>query len=256
MVTEHITKSWKAYKKNYKSLLIGYAIPMIIMWVTVGIALIPFFFMGFSTAFEEVSTFEDIKSLFTGTNLIYIISAGIIVLIGYIIGLILMGGYIKVAHDALKGKANWRAMIDAAKLRWKSILAVQILMALIGVILISPALYLMYLFITTMSFVLVAWFLLALFVAMLILLFFALSLFGVVLSDMYVTDSIRNSIRIVKRNFLEFIMLMILTSIILMIISFLLGLIPIIGSLISAFIIGPFAVLIQTSFYTSKYKRR
>ena len=144
-------------------------------------------------------------------------------------------------------------MFDEARHRWKTFLAVNILVMLIGLLIYSPAILMFLLFITTqnMSFIFAG---IATYLAsMLILLFFMFSQFSVVIDKVGAITGVKRSIRFVKANYIETLKLIILMIIFSMGVSIAFSFIPL-GGLFSSIILLPYIYLIYVSYYTSKQK--
>lgn len=246
MTLEHIARAGDAYGKSFGALLIANLLRLFITWSLVCV--------GGIIAAIAILAQPDIalmQRLLSAAPLLAL--AGILIGVGMAIDAVLNAGYIQLCADALKGRANWRTMFSAARGRWPTYLLAAIALGALWAVIFSPAAGLLVLGLLRKS---IALALLALPVGLgcaLVGLVLVLGMYAVVLEKLGVVAGIRRGIQIAAANYLELLILWIICGLI----TVLVGLIPFyIGTIIVYVFLIPLIMLIWTSFYMSKIKRR
>ncbi|MBU5557474.1 MAG: hypothetical protein QW751_00100 [Candidatus Aenigmatarchaeota archaeon] len=234
MAVEHLKKAWAAYKRNLCPLIGAY---LLILFVVLVLA-------GAGIWLASMSSTAGLEPLLFGTIILLTAAA--------IVGAILSGAYIAVARDALKKKARIVIMWNVARERWKSLLGGLIIQILITILLFVPALVAgIYGYVNkSMAFIGLATLLAipAIFASLL----FNFIVYAIVIDKTKVMDGVCKSYRVVRKNYLDILVL----YVIIVIISLVLTIIPILGMILSVLFVTPFSVLAFTSWYLSKRTQR
>ena len=98
MALEHFGIAWKAFKKNWKTLIAGAFIALLILYLFLGIGFIPFLRPIFSAIQEE--------EVMTESNITLMAIGAIIMLFGMVVYTILLTAYIQITNHSLKGEQS------------------------------------------------------------------------------------------------------------------------------------------------------
>lgn len=254
MVTEFISQAWNAYRKNFWQLIGAMALYIAIIFVLALVLLVPMF-MAFtpSTSIESQITIESISGtqvkdgMYPALNPYMIAAAGAVVLIMLLVMIALRAGFVRVCADALRGKATLGTMFSVARKKFWTVVAANLLVLLLLAPLYILALLAAVLLAGTSYIMLISFFVLLIPIALIALLFSLVDQ-AVVVSDFRAVEAVKKSVSIIKANYLQFLGLIIIVALISMVVSF----VPIIGSLISIFLVAPIADLSYTAFYLHK----
>jgi hypothetical protein len=249
MVIEHFGRAWRAYKRNFGALVSANVLALAIYAIFSVIAL-TVFFAAMLSQLPVTSLMLLVARLFT-TGLPYLLAAVIIFLFGVAILRILQGGLLQVCADALRRKAKWRTMLKVAAARWPAILLTEIALMFILIVLMAPTFILALLALWQRSLLLGVLALPALIIGLLVYLLFIFSLYAVVLDRTGVIKGICKSIRLVRANYLDVLILVILLILLQSVIS----LIPYMGWVISSIFVLPYILTVCASYYLSKTRR-
>ena len=228
MALEHFRIAWKAFKKNWKTLISGAFIALILLYMFIGIGFIPFL--------RPIQSVTQGEEILTESNIVLMATGTIIMLFGLFIYVIFLTAFIQLCNQALKKKAVLKTMFDEARYRWKPFLAVNILVMIISFFVYSPAILMFLLFIATENISFVFAGLLMYLVAMLLVLFFMFSQFSVVIDKVGAVTGVKRSVRFVRANYIETLKLIILVIILSLVISIALAFIPF-GSMLSSIVL-------------------
>lgn len=250
MVVEHIGRAWEAYKRNFWSLVGAY---LLIAIVTGVVAIIGIVLMAAPFIFALAANQVPSLSLLT-TNVPTMVVGFTILLLGILIGVVLGGGYVAMARDALKRKTKLGTLFDTARARWKSLIGTAIIKSVIKVLLFAPALLAGLAALAYRSLALGGLAVIFGILAFLACLLFILNTYAVVIDRATAMDGIRKSYRIVRRNYTSALALTILLGLIGLAAGLLNVLIPVLGTIIAIVVVGPIAILAWTSYYLSKKK--
>lgn len=252
MVTEFIENAWKAYRNNFWQIIGAIIILGVIVFGIIFISLLPL--LGFISSGITTEISSQAISVFILQNLSSLILYGLVSLIGIIVAFIisieLSAGLIGVYRDALKGKADLKTMFSVAKEKFWTILGANLLAGLLvtGIFVLTLLPGILLVNISSLSIVL---FILGLITAILLSLLFSLVNQAIVVDNEKAVNSIKKSYFVVRKNYLELLGLII----ILVVISFVLSLIPLIGKVINWLLVTPVFGLAITSFYITKTKK-
>lgn len=256
MVTKYISQAWNAYKKNFWQLA-GALILLVL--IPIGIILL-----------TALPLFWNIMQFFTSAGLQTIPKLGLIeflldsstqpfvglfivgVIFALIASIVLNAGFVRICADALKGRAKIGTMFSIARKKFWTILGANILAGIIKLIfllvfLVPPLLELFY---KAFGVATLIWFFAGLMAFILLAIFFSLVDQAVVIGNFRAIDSVKKSFLVVKENYLQFLVLVALLSII----TFLISSIPIAGLILTLFFVTPITLLSYTAFYLHKTK--
>ncbi len=249
MVTEFIGKAWKAYTKNFWQVVGATVLLLVLVAGVVLVGVVPLLFSGLLTI-SEVLTAAQFQ-LSTGlVASIFIFFAAIIA--AMILSVALGGGLVAVYADALRGKAKFQTMFSVARKKFFRILGANALAGLIiiGIYIMAFALSAAFSLISSALFL--AFFILSFIAAALISILFSFVNQAVIIDNRKAVDSVKTSVRVIKSNYLQFLALIIVLSVITIIISF----VPILGFVLNWLVVGPVSGIAYTAFYLAKRKRR
>ncbi|MFQ6020550.1 MAG: hypothetical protein ACE5J4_00825 [Candidatus Aenigmatarchaeota archaeon] len=242
MVVELIEKSWNAYKKNFWTIIGALVILLVASVLLILIGIVPLY-MGVSV------------SAMLAQNPALLFASFVIIAIGIILGMLLGAGLIGIYADALKRKAKINTMFRIVKQKFWTILGANILVGVISMIILGLALTPLFaltasggtLTLTT-GVTSVALTMTGIIIAVLILLLFALTNQAIVIDNLKAVPSIKKSVNVVKTNYLQFLLLVIIIGIFSIIVNF----IPIIGFFLNLFLVSPIGGIAFTAFYINK----
>jgi len=254
MAVEYITQAWNAYRKNFWQILGGMLIvAMAVIGIIIAAGLPAFIKLASYFAAAPAGGLGGglTQFLFDGgvQSLFALLVAGAAVAI--IVGTALEAGLVKMFADALKGKAEISAIFAVAREKFWTILGANALaglikLALLAVLVFPPIIGHSLGGITLMTYV--VWLYSGIIIYMFLALPFSLVNQSIVVGNCRAVDSVKKSFSIVKENYLQFLALAVLMSIIALLVS----LVPVFGSFASFFAITPIAGLAYTAFYLAK----
>lgn len=255
MATEFVSQAWNAYKKNFWQLIGAMALYIAIIFVLALVLLVPLF-MAFipSTSIESQITIESMSGsqtksgLYPALNPYMIAAAGAVIIVMMLAMIALRAGFVRVCADALRGKANLGTMFSVARKKFRTIIAANLLVLLLLLPLYLLALLMALLVSGAAPLAFFTYFIILLIPIALIAILFSLVDQSVVVGDCRAVEAVKKSLSIIKANYLQFLGLIIIIAAISMLVSF----VPIIGSLISIFLVAPIADLSYTAFYLHK----
>jgi hypothetical protein len=257
MIARYISQSWEAYKKHFWQ-IIGALI--LISFITIGILVatgLPLLGKFIQYAAQNSAGGSVPFSLLAANfildsgaqQFISLFMAGIV--FSVIIGTVLEAGLVSMYADALRGKPEIGTILSVARKKFWTIIGAN---AIVGLVILAlfAALIVPWLFLVlsagASSVYATLWFYAGLIIFTLAALFFSLVNQAVVIGDLRAVDSVRKSFSIVRQNYLQFLVL----SLVLSLIASAISLIPAIGALISFFLMAPIAGLSYTAFYIEK----
>ncbi len=241
MVMEYVRKSWEAYKKNWMSFVVAELVSLIITGIIalIGISII-ISSIGISTLMELYASEEFVYRLVSllplfgglGLALIFFIISGLV-------WLYLKTGLYGMAAQSLRGRTKVDTMFKVSKKLGLTgiftsiivgIIAILLLVVLVGGISLTfpgtGAIIGMILF-------------------LLIMVFFSLTFPGIVVDRLGVVKTIDRSFNIVKKHYFKIFGLLLFYGVI----SIVIALIPIIGYLITVFVVSPMMWISLVAFY-------
>lgn len=235
MVTEFLEAGWKAYKKNLGTILIAniimFAVIILIAVLTIG----PVF-----TAFPGATSL-DIMALARNFFLA--------MLVIFVVAVELGSGLTGVYAQALKGKAQFGTLVSTIRKRWLSILGASAAIGAAALIGFGIALGIFLAMPGVVGIVLAA--VVAILVIFVVLLRLALAEVAVVVGGLPAVKALETSWNIVGKNYLEFLGLVVIIWVLSMIVS----IVPVIGSLINIFVVTPVTSMAIVQFYLKKKRR-
>jgi len=241
MVMEYVRKSWEAYKDNWMSFIVAELMALIITGIIalIGVGII-ISSIGISTLMELYTSEEFVSRLVAllplfgglGLALIFFIVAGLV-------WVYLKTGLYGMAEQSLRGKTRVETIFKvSSKLGFTGIITsiiVGIITFILAVILIG-------------GFAIVVQAtgaIIGMIIFLLILLFFSLTFPGIVVDKLGAIKTIDRSFKIVKKHYFKIFGLLLFYGVI----GIAIALIPIIGSLIVAFVISPMMWISLVAFY-------
>ncbi|MCD6477126.1 MAG: hypothetical protein J7K26_03125 [Candidatus Aenigmarchaeota archaeon] len=238
MVSKYINNAWKAYNKNFLTIIGSYLIAILIIGFLYVLALMPI--IGSSVT----SGSQIIEKLLIHPGY-FIFSASMIIIV-IISSILLQAGIIKVFAKSLKGKSSIKLMFSTIKEKFVSILCAQVLVLCI----IFSILILIFIPILLNINDILSWILLLIGVIIIIILniLFMFVPHAVVLSNKRAIEAVKFSIRFGLSNFWSIILLMIVA----ILFSFIAGIIPIIGALLNMILVVPIISISYISLYLEK----
>jgi|GEM_PF-3268849 len=261
MVAEYLSKSWNAYKKNFWQIIGGLLIITLVMFGIIIISVLPMIakLIGYLSASSNMQSalFQFLMDGGVQFSAALLVTG---VIIALIISTALEAGLVKMFADALKGKTEIRTMLSTAREKFWTILGANVLagairLALFLALVFPPLMAIWYetVFNVSNPFYVPAIGTMLLFyggliIYMLLALPFTLVNQAVVVGNYRAVESVKKSFSIVKKNYLQFLGLTVLVSIIVLLVS----LVPVLGSLANFFVVTPVAGLAYTAFYLAK----
>ena len=244
MVTEYVSKAWKAYKRNALSLIPAMIVILLISMASVGIVV-----MSMMTSMTESMLAGDFTAA-TFMSLMQSLSVGIaVMLIGILITIALQVGVVKMTVEALKGRTKVSTMFSTAKKKGITAIATYILALVIAGAVFGVFALLGFAAGVTAGFVMLG---LGALVALVVLIFFAFMYQAIVIDNAGPVDALKLSFNFVKTNFLAVIALYVLYIVAAMI----LGLLPVIGTLLTMAVVAPVFLMALTAMYMDKKRRK
>jgi len=236
-ISKFISIAWETYKKNFWQILIALILVNIISLIPLGISL-----LSSPLAFFSFQTFSLANLLISGS--ILIIGIVLTILLSILFAVSMLAFY----EEALKKKAKIKTIFITFKNFWLKIIILNLivglcLLALFGVLEI-PALFLL----KNNVIVALVWFFIALIPFVLISILFTFSNFYLILKKQKILESIKKSIELVKKNYLQVLGIIIIFAILAGLVSS----IPYIGVLVNIFLINPLQTLTFLVFFSRK----
>jgi hypothetical protein len=241
LIRQYVQDSWKAYKKNWKSLVIAYFLIGIIALAVAGVGISSVTLSALTTFGTEYFESGNVDPQVVGE--FFVNNAGSLgfmffaFIVAGLVSTALQGGYVKMCADALKGKTRVQTMIDVAKKKWETIIFARIVAGIIGFVVIVLSIPTIVLIIP---------------VAIAISVLFMFIEQAIVIDNKKAIDAIKHSYHFGKNNFFEIFGL----SILIFAITLVAGMIPLLGTLINLLIIGPVTHLAFTKLYLARRKKR
>jgi len=253
MVTNHIEKAWKAYRKNFWHILCAV---LLFFVITTGLALIGLFpllisFIGtFSlTALQSIISNTALLSSLSFSNLIFALTFFILALI---IGMLISASLVKMYAEALKGKTSLSTLFKTIKKKFRTILGANILVGLIMLCIFGLAFVPLPSMSATNAFFILPLFIIGTVIAVLISLLFKFTNQAIVIDNCLAIPAIKKSISVAKANYIQLLALIV----IFVAISILVGFIPYINFILNWLLISPIAEISFTALYIAKRKKR
>lgn len=241
MVFEYVQRAWEAYKKNAMSFVVAQLVALIIVGIIAGIGIgIIFGSVGISSLMELtrpdvllpriVSVFSLLAGL--GTAIVFFV-------IALLVCVFLTTGIYGMAAQSLRGKTRVETMFEVAKKRGITGVLNSIVVCII-------ALVLLIVLVAGLGMALpISGFIIGMILFFLIMIFFSLTFPGIIVDGLGAIESIEKSFNIVKKNYFKIFGLLLFYIIVGIVVSF----IPILGALISLFVITPMLYISLVFFY-------
>ncbi len=251
MLTEYVGNAWAAYKRNFSSIIFAHLLMLLITSMVAVAGLLPLISKFPTLIGGGPESLRTALIAIVQQSLPTVLFTLLMIIVAFFLMSVLSGGLIRMYYEALKGKTKINTMLRTAKEKFFTIILADILVILLfGV--------------GTMVFVMIIAALIIAIPAFLVLgvLLAILGILGISVLALFVTlfmqpividnkgpwDSIRASYRIVRKNFTEFLGLVIVFAITAIVVSA----IPFIGFLINLFLIAPVQLLSYTAFYLKR----
>jgi len=241
MIREYYRQAWKAYKRNWKAFsgtLLVYFIALILVFVAVFIPIAPNF-EGVETEEQMIQTFQT-----SFMNPTFIATIGILMLIVLLSSVAISLGWVQMTKEALTGKTSWKSIMPAVKKNFFTGLKAYILMMIIAVVLAIPLVisFTINIFLAGLLYI----------VFIVVMIHFSLHQQAIVLDNHGAVASLKKSFKIVNKNFIEFIKLVLGY----VIVSMAFGLLDIIGvpigTILQMLILVPVYMIAYTAFYLDR----
>lgn len=262
MVTEYIYQAWNAYRKNFWQVIGALALFLAITIALIFVSVLPLVASlspalkaaAANIAIESISGMQTKNALLPAVNPYLLAAGGIMLIVAMLVIWALGAGLIRVFADALKGKARLEAMFSAARKKFWTVAAANLIVAVFVILLYAAALAVSLLLSGASSLLFMAYFFILMIPIVLAAILFSLANQAIVIDDCSAVDSIRKSVSIIRKNYLQFLGLVVLLILLTMLVSF----VPILGSLINFFVMTPLTALAYTAFYmkNSRAERR
>ncbi len=263
MIEEFLSKSWDAYRRNFLQIIGGLLIIILVMFGIIIVSALPLVakLIGYLSASSNVQSamFQFLMDGGVRFSAALLVTGAIIALA---ISTLLEAGLVKMFADALKGKAEIGTMLSVARKKFWTILGANVFAGLIKLALLfdlvlMPLLIMMYesaysasntYYVPNIGITL--WLYGGLITFLLLSLPFTLVNQFVVVGNLKAVEAVKKSFSVVRRNYLQFLSLIVVLSII----SIAVSIIPIFGSLINFFAVVPVTGIAYTAFYLEKVK--
>ena len=241
MVFEYIKKGWHIYKSNFMSFIIAELTALIIVGIFLGVGTgIIFTTIGISSFAElrspeiTVSRIVSVFPLFLGVSISFIFY-----LVAALLGALFITGLFGMAAEALRGTTQFKTMFSAAKEFGITGVTTSIIVCL-------TALILMFIFIGVLGIIFpVIGSVVGFILSLLIMVFFSLSHPGIVVDNLGPIETIQKSINITKKNYPDVFALLIFYTAISLALIF----VPLIGQIITYFVLMPMFFISLVFFY-------
>jgi len=247
MAIESMRQAWNAYTRNFWTMIAALLLCVVIILILV----IP---MGVAFGVYMIQMgIPNNPAAFSYAMMNPALIAGFVI-VSILLTIVIMelyAGMIGLAKNSLGRRPSLNVMLRTMKKKFWNILGLNVILA---VIILAVFLVTMIPFFALMaSAQIVAGavaFLVGMVVTALVGLFFMLSNQALVCSDLTIIDSIKTSFNIVKKNYLDFFVLVL----IFFVAAFLIGFMPIAGFLINWFLVLPLLIISMTVFYLNRKK--
>ena len=244
MIFEYIKTSWDAYKQNFMSFIVAalilWIIPSVIALTGIGIVLGSVGISAFTEMFNQRIMLSRI--VYFIPLMINMSVLSIFFIIAGLVYVFLLVGMFGMAAQSLRGKTNFWTIFKFAKNKGLTgILAFVIIgiMSFFIFLIIVLGLEIIFPFYGTIT---------GIIIFSLVIILFSLTFPGIVLDNLNTLESIKISVNIVKRNYIEMLSLLLVYLALSILITF----IPIVGLLIVAFVIFPMLCITLVVFYKKR----
>lgn len=258
---DYIEKGWKAYKNNFWSIVIALILQLVLTFIPFVIGLIPW---GIILFYSGIGLTESNLSSLILSNLGVLSFSILMFIFGFLISMVLNGGFVRMLYESLRGKAKYETMLKTAKEKFWSILGANLLVLvifmLIMAIFFAPLLILANIsslpfFANSFLYVIVLFsvVILGVIVLTLVSVLFVFVNQAIVIDNLRAFDAVKKSFEVSKKNFLGVFFLFLLFF---LLNNGLENVLSIFGSIISIFVTTPLLLLSYTAFYVDKRKKR
>jgi len=244
MIFEYVKTSWDAYKQNFMSFILAslilWIIPSVIALTGIGIVLGSVGISAFTEMFNQRIMLSRI--VYFIPLMINMSVLSIFFIIAGLVYVFLLVGMFGMAAQSLRGKTNFWTIFKFAKNKGLTgILAFVIIgiMSFFIFLIIVLGLEIIFPFYGTIT---------GIIIFSLVIILFSLTFPGIVLDNLNTLESIKISVNIVKRNYIEMLSLLLVYLALSILITF----IPIVGLLIVAFVIFPMLCITLVVFYKKR----
>lgn len=265
MVTEYISEAWNAYRKNFWQIIGALALFFVIIFALILASVIPLVaaFAPMLNVMDANVTVQSVSGARSGAvlpaiNPFMLVGIGILFFAVVLVIWALAAGLVRVFADALKGKARLEVMFSTARKKFWTVTAANIIVMLLLIPLYilafvlagelaAPLFSSLYGLVpaTTVFFEYLILFMVPI---TLVTILFSLTNQAIVIDDCGAVDSVRKSFSVVKQNYLQFLGLVL----VLIVITIMVSIVPILGSLINFAVMTPLTALSYTAFYINK----
>jgi hypothetical protein len=248
VVTEHIEKSWKAYKRSFWTIIGAVLLVLIIPIVIILLALLPF-----RSAIAEAVAANSADPVLQVLGVGNVMFAGIFLLFGMIVSVVLHAGLVKLYAESLRRRASLKTVFSTAKEKFWTILGANALGMLISLIIFAAALGpgFLLLIATEYGFLSASLIAIGVVAAILVTLLFLFINQAVVIDNHPAVAAVKKSIRVVRANYLPVLILIIIFTAISILVSF----VPYVSAPIDILLISPLYIISYTSLYLARRKK-
>lgn len=247
MVSRFIRGAWNTYKKNAGQIIGAQLVYVLSVLAIVIVSVIPLVVAGAKTIFDGTYTSQDIMNL-SGPFAVFFLG----MILAVIAAIAIDTGRISIYADALAGReVRVSNMMRVAKEKlWTSLgsaILVTAIVAIVGVavLFLGAALSVINVLMTP------AIIITAILAVVLFSLLFSITKQAIAVGNRPAFVSVEESYNIVKRNYLEFLMIALTVALIGIFLTFARGL----GTIVILFVLKPAADIAYTEFYIEKTKR-
>jgi len=257
---KYIEEAWKAYKKNFGPVVIALILQILLISIPFIIGVLPWIviFLSLGATLTKI----DITS-FISSNLGVLSFSFIMFIIGFLISVVLNGGFVRMLYEGLRRKTKFEVMLKTAKEKFWTILGANLIVLLIFLLIITVLLAPLTLLvsISNLSFqgysflFLVAVFstiILGIIVLVFVSIFFVFVNQAIVIDNLKAFQAVKKSFEVSKKNFLSVLFLFLIFFIFN---NGLYNVFSIVGSIITFFVTSPLLLLCYTAFYVDKRKK-
>ncbi len=248
MVLEYFKKSWSIYKKNFWTFIGAFVILYAVVFALVMIGMFPIFGYLMNNASIGLEESEIMRQSFTPQNIAIII---IMFALSSIASVLMSGGIIRMFFEGQKKKVKLDVVFKTIKKKWKPIIGAHIIKGIIvGLFLLVVMMILSVPIMTAgiASAYYIIPFMVTIIATALFSILFVFPEYAVVIDNKKAVDSVKKSFRISSKNYVEILVVMLIS----VGLSFLVSFIPFVGSIVNMFLISPLVV----GAYTMVYVRR
>jgi len=244
MVLEYIQKSWEVYKENAMSFILAELIILIVAGIIalIGIGII-FGSVGISTLMKMTSSQNMLSRMASVVPLLVNLSvASIFFIITGLVWTFLKTGIYGMAAQALRGKTKVETMFNVAKNKGLTGILACVIVGILALLMFSILVVGLGI-IFPLSGVIIGMIIFGL-----LMMLFSLIFPGVILDNLNAINSIKVSVSIVKKNYIEMLSLLLVYLVLSIVIIF----IPILGPLIVNFVVSPMLYISLLIFYKKR----